>query len=69
MITKEESEKTYLKNVLQLTGGNISRAAEFGGWHPTEFDKMLREYGFNPSCTQGTPEPDIEESSRRTHSR
>ena len=26
---KEEFEKTYLKNVLQLTGGNISRAAQF----------------------------------------
>ena len=44
---KEEFEKTYLKNVLQLTGGNISRAAQFAGRYRADFYKMLK----NMACT------------------
>ena len=58
---KEEFERTYLKNVLQLTGGNISRAAQFAGRYRADFYKMLRKYGLHPSTTKGKSEADIEE--------
>ena len=58
---KEEFEKTYLKNVLQLTGGNISRAAQFAGRYRADFYKMLKKYGLHPSTTKGKPEPELEE--------
>lgn len=58
---KEEFERTYLKNVLQLTGGNISRAAQFAGRYRADFYKMLRKYGLHPSTTKGKLEADIEE--------
>jgi two-component system response regulator GlrR len=58
---KEEFEKTYLKNVLQLTGGNISRAAQFAGRYRADFYKMLKKYGLHPSSGKGKPGPEIEE--------
>ncbi|MEQ1655198.1 MAG: sigma-54 dependent transcriptional regulator [Nitrospira sp.] len=58
---KEEFERTYLKNVLQLTGGNISRAAQFAGRYRADFYKMLRKYGLHPSTTKGKVEADLEE--------
>jgi two-component system response regulator GlrR len=58
---KEEFEKTYLKNVLQLTGGNISRAAQFAGRYRADFYKMLKKYGLHPSMTKGKPAPEVEE--------
>ncbi len=58
---KEEFEKTYLKNVLQLTGGNISRAAQFAGRYRADFYKMLKKYGLHPSTTKAKAEADLEE--------
>jgi two-component system response regulator GlrR len=58
---KEEFERTYLKNVLQLTGGNISRAAQFAGRYRADFYKMLKKYGLHPSTTKGKPDPGVEE--------
>jgi two-component system response regulator GlrR len=58
---KEEFERTYLKNVLQLTGGNISRAAQFAGRYRADFYKMLRKYGLHPSATKGKPDPELDE--------
>ncbi|HJT22371.1 MAG TPA: helix-turn-helix domain-containing protein, partial [Nitrospira sp.] len=58
---KEEFEKTYLKNVLQLTGGNISRAAQFAGRYRADFYKMLKKYGLHPSTTKGKPPQEIGE--------
>lgn len=58
---KEEFERTYLKNVLQLTGGNISRAAQFAGRYRADFYKMLKKYGLHPSMTKGKADPEIEE--------
>jgi len=58
---KEEFERTYLKNVLQLTGGNISRAAQFAGRYRADFYKMLRKYGLHPSTTKGKLEAEVEE--------
>ena len=57
---KEEFEKTYLKNVLQLTGGNISRAAQFAGRYRADFYKMLKKYGLHPSTTKTKAEADLE---------
>jgi two-component system, NtrC family, response regulator GlrR len=58
---KEEFEKTYLKNVLQLTGGNISRAAQFAGRYRADFYKMLRKYGLHPSTTKAKAAAGLEE--------
>lgn len=58
---KEEFEKTYLKNVLQLTGGNISRAAQFAGRYRADFYKMLKKYGLHPSTLKAKAEADPEE--------
>ena len=58
---KEEFEKTYLKNVLQLTGGNISRAAQFAGRYRADFYKMLKKYGLHPSTLKVKAEADLEE--------
>jgi len=64
---KEEFEKTYLKNVLQLTGGNISRAAQFAGRYRADFYKMLKKYGLHPSTTRGKSGPEIEEVEEESH--
>jgi two-component system response regulator GlrR len=58
---KEEFEKTYLKNVLQLTGGNISRAAQFAGRYRADFYKMLRKYGLHPSTLKAKAGANLEE--------
>ena len=58
---KEEFERTYLKNVLQLTGGNISRAAQFAGRYRADFYKMLKKYGLHPSTLKAKAEADFEE--------
>jgi len=58
---KEEFEKTYLKNVLQLTGGNISRAAQFAGRYRADFYKMLKKYDLHPSTTKAKAEADLDE--------
>ena len=57
---KEDFERTYLKNVLQLTGGNISRAAQFAGRYRADFYKMLKKYGLHPSATKGKPDADLD---------
>ena len=64
---KEEFERTYLKNVLQLTGGNISRAAQFAGRYRADFYKMLKKYGLHPSTTKGKPETEIDELEEEAH--
>ena len=64
---KEEFEKTYLKNVLQLTGGNISRAAQFAGRYRADFYKMLKKYGLHPSTTKAKAEADLAELEEEGH--
>jgi two-component system response regulator GlrR len=58
---KEDFERNYLKSVLQLTNGNISRAAQFAGRYRADFYKMLRKYGLHPSTTKGRIEGEVEE--------
>jgi len=57
---KEEFEKRYLKEVLQLTGGNISRAAQFAGRYRADFYKMLKKYGLHPAHAKGKPDMELE---------
>lgn len=56
---KEEFERSYLRNVLQMTGGNISRAAQFAGRYRADFYKMLKKYGLHPSILKGRAEFDL----------
>ncbi len=46
---KEEFERTYLKELLELSGGNISRASQMAGRYRADFYKLLRKYGLHPS--------------------
>jgi two-component system, NtrC family, response regulator GlrR len=64
---KEDFERTYLKNVLHLTGGNISRAAQFAGRYRADFYKMLRKYGLHPSTAKGRPNAEVDELEGEEH--
>ncbi len=46
---KEAFERNYLKELLDLTGGNISRASQMAGRYRADFYKLLRKYGLHPS--------------------
>jgi two-component system response regulator GlrR len=46
---KEEFESHYLKELLELSGGNISRASQMAGRYRADFYKLLRKYGLHPS--------------------
>ena len=56
---KEEFERSYLRNVLQMTGGNISRAAQFAGRYRADFYKMLKKYGLHPSMLKERADLDL----------
>ncbi len=56
---KEEFERSYLRNVLQMTGGNISRAAQFAGRYRADFYKMLKKYGLHPSMLKERTDLDL----------
>lgn len=49
---KEAFERDYLKELLRVTEGNISRAAQIAGRYRADFYKLLRKYGLHPSDTQ-----------------
>jgi two-component system response regulator GlrR len=46
---REEFERNYLKELLELSGGNISRASQMAGRYRADFYKLLRKYGLHPS--------------------
>ncbi len=59
---KEAFERNYLKELLDLTGGNISRAAQMAGRYRADFYKLLRKYGLHPSdgkTRQGGPSGEV----------
>lgn len=58
---KEEFERSYLRNVLQMTGGNISRAAQFAGRYRADFYKMLKKYGLHPSMLKERADVELPE--------
>ena len=49
---KEEFERGYLKDVLEFTRGNISRAALIAGRYRADFYKLLKKYRLHPSDTK-----------------
>ncbi len=63
---KEEFERSYLRNVLQMTGGNISRAAQFAGRYRADFYKMLKKYGLHPSMLKERSDLDLSEIEEST---
>jgi two-component system response regulator GlrR len=46
---KEEFERGYLKDVLEFTRGNISRAALIAGRYRADFYKLLKKYRLHPA--------------------
>jgi len=59
---KEEFERNYLKEVLQLTGGNISRAAQIAGRYRADFYKLLKKHGLHPGDAKEAKDTDSAES-------
>jgi two-component system response regulator GlrR len=43
-------ERGYLAQILTITRGNVSRAAELSGRHRAELYKLLRKYGLDPAA-------------------
>ncbi|HET97122.1 MAG TPA: two-component system response regulator GlrR, partial [Desulfurivibrio alkaliphilus] len=41
-------EKTYLRNLLNATAGNISRAAELAGRYRADLYNLLKKHGLSP---------------------
>jgi len=58
---KEEFERAYLKELLQQTGGNISRAALIAGRYRADFYKLLKKYGLHPSEHRRDRQPEFDE--------
>jgi two-component system response regulator GlrR len=59
---KEEFTRNYLKEVLQLTGGNISRAAQIAGRYRADFYKLLKKHGLHPGAAKEEKDTDSAES-------
>jgi two-component system response regulator GlrR len=45
---KSGFEKTYLTNLLKVTGGNVSRAAELAGKYRADLYNLLKKHGLSP---------------------
>ncbi len=61
---KEAFEKNYLKEVLHLTGGNVSRAAQFAGRYRADFYKMLKKYSLHGSGAKAKDRLPLEEGAQ-----
>src|SRR2546429_338309 len=59
---RDEFEQNYLKAVLQLTGGNISRAAQIAGRYRADFYKLLKKHGLHPGDAKEEKDTDSAES-------
>jgi len=59
---KEEFERNYLKEMLQVTGGNISRAAQIAGRYRADFYKLLKKHGLHPGDAKEEKDTDSAES-------
>ena len=46
---KNQFEKSYISNILSLTGGNVSNAAELAGKYRADFYDLLKKHRLNPS--------------------
>ena len=56
--SKEAFEKTYLVNLLQISEGNISRAAKLAGKYRADFYDLLKKHGLK---TEKFKKPQTEE--------
>jgi two-component system response regulator GlrR len=45
--SRAEFEKNYLENLLELTKGNISKAAQMAGKYRADFYNLLKKYNIN----------------------
>jgi two-component system, NtrC family, response regulator GlrR len=45
---RSEFEKTYLRNLLKATSGNISRAAELAGKYRADLYNLLKKHDLSP---------------------
>ena len=52
---KESFERDYLRDLLQITEGNISRAAQIAGRYRSDFYKLLKKYRLYPLDKQVFP--------------
>lgn len=54
---RADFERTYLRRLLDVTGGNISRAAQLAGRYRADLYKLLKKYRLHPDSKsdQGTP--------------
>jgi two-component system response regulator GlrR len=66
---KEEFEKSYLKELLQVSGGNISRAAQFAGRYRADFYKLLRKYGLHPGDRKAEQEDEEGKANEQNRSK
>ncbi len=54
--SKANFEKSYLINVLELTKGNVSKAAKLAGKYRADFYNLLKKYGIKPEKFKKTEE-------------
>ena len=59
---REDFEQEYLKEILHLTGGNISRAAQIAGRYRADFYKLLKKHGLHPADTKGERDTSLAEA-------
>jgi len=59
---RDEFEQNYLKAILQLTGGNISRAAQIAGRYRADFYKLLKKHRLHPGDAKEEKDTDSAES-------
>ncbi len=45
---KNQFEKSYISNILSLTGGNVSKAAKLAGKYRSDFYDLLKKHDLNP---------------------
>ena len=46
---KDDFEKNYLIQVMELTQGNVSQAAKIAGKYRADLYELLEKYGLNPT--------------------
>lgn len=47
-VAKNEFEKSYISNILSLTGGNVSKAAKLAGKYRSDFYDLLKKHNLDP---------------------
>jgi Transcriptional regulator containing PAS, AAA-type ATPase, and DNA-binding domains len=51
---KKDFERNYIVNLLVLTEGNVSKAAELAGKYRADFYELLKKHNLNPSDFKGS---------------